>query len=66
MDSKNMKKLNLDEMDKVSGGNGSGNNASEMRCMCGSTNVEEVLCWEGGSKKIKCKDCGRISTIYGN
>ena len=66
MDSKNMKELDLEEMDKISGGNRLCNNESEMRCPCGSTNVEIILQWTGGGKKIKCKKCSRETIINGN
>lgn len=66
MDSKNMKELDLEEMDKVSGGNGLCRNGSERRCPCGSTKVEVIFWWADGRKIIKCKECFRETTLKDN
>lgn len=66
MDSKEMKELNPDELQKVSGGNANGSKESEMRCMCGSTNVKVIFWWADGGKKIKCNDCSTETIIHGN
>ena len=59
MEEKYMQELNLDEMDKVSGGSGRNpvDITSTCEC-CDSKDIEPIFWWSGGSVRYKCNECG--------